>query len=71
MRTAHKAFRSFEAERMPVVKLGKSGWNDEQKAAFLRRRRARNFLILAALGGFCLMVYLIALVKLHEYGQMW
>ncbi len=63
--------RDYERERMPRVTLGKAQWSDEQKAEFMRRRRARNFLLLAALGGFCLIVYVIALVKLHEYGQMW
>jgi len=62
---------SLDTDRMPRVELGKSDWTDAQRAEFLRRRRARNYLLLAALGGFCLMIYGIALVKLHEYGQMW
>lgn len=46
-------------------------WEPEQKAEFLRRRRARNYLLLAALGGFCLMIYMITLVKLLEHGAIW
>jgi hypothetical protein len=58
-------------DRMPRVEITEGHWSDEQKAEFLRRRRARNYLLLAALGGFCLIIYVIAMVKLHEYGQMW
>ena len=54
--------------RMPRTELGKSNWTDEQRAEFLRRRRGRNFLLLGALS---VMIYGIAVVKLHEYGQMW
>ncbi|WP_298224446.1 hypothetical protein [Acidocella sp.] len=61
----------YEKDRMPRVEIAESHWSDEQKAEFLRRRRARNFLLLAALGGFCLIIYVIAMVKLHEYGRMW
>lgn len=46
-------------------------WDDEQKAEFLRRRRARNYVLLAALGGLCLIVYIITLVKMHQYGLTW
>ena len=60
-----------DIDRMPRTELGKSNWTDEQRDEFLRRRRGRNFLLLAALGGISLMIYGIALVKLHEYGQMW
>ncbi|MGO9818473.1 MAG: hypothetical protein ACLPJJ_07425 [Acidocella sp.] len=56
---------------MPHTKLGQPNWTDEQRAEFIRRRRGRNFLLLAALAAFCLMIYGIAIVKLHEYGQMW
>lgn len=58
-------------DRMPRTELGKAGWSDEQRAEFLRRRRGRNLLLLAALAGFSVMIYGIAIVKLHEYGQMW
>ncbi|MDE2319495.1 MAG: hypothetical protein KGK02_07330 [Rhodospirillales bacterium] len=61
----------YANDRMPRVEIVESHWSDEQKVEFLRRRRARNFLLLAALGGFCLIIYVIAMVKLHEYGQMW
>ena len=56
---------------MPRTELGQPNWTDEQRAEFIRRRRGRNFLLLAALAAFCLMIYGIAIVKLHEYGQMW
>jgi hypothetical protein len=46
-------------------------WTPEMLAEFKRRRRGRNYLLLAVLGGFCLVIYAIACVKLHEYGQMW
>lgn len=59
------------SDRMPRTELGKADWSDEQRAEFLRRRRARNWLLLAALAAFCVMIYGIAIVKLHEYGQMW
>ncbi len=71
MMAAAKKDADYAKDRMPRVELTESQWSDEQKAEFLRRRRARNFLLLAALGGFCLMIYVIAMVKLHEYGQMW
>jgi len=57
--------------RMPRTELGKSNWTDEQRAEFLRRRRGRNFLLLGALAVLSMMIYGIAMVKLHEYGQMW
>lgn len=50
------------------MKLVQPLWDDAQKAEFLRRRRARNYLLLAALAGFGLMIYLITLVKLHGAG---
>lgn len=62
---------NYNKDRMPIVEIVESHWSDEQKAEFLRRRRARNFLLLAALGGFSMIIYVIAMVKLHEYGQMW
>lgn len=60
-----------DLDRMPRTELEKSNWTDEQRAEFLRRRRGRNWLLLAALGGVSAMIYGIALVKLHEFGQMW
>ncbi len=58
-------------DRMPHAELGQANWTPEERAEFLRRRRARNWLILAALTGFCVIIYGIAIVKLREYGQMW
>ena len=63
--------QGYAKDAMPSVEIVESHWSDEQKAEFLRRRRARNYLLLATLGGFCLIIYAIAMVKLHEYGQMW
>lgn len=60
-----------DLDRMPVVTLSPSDWTPEERAEFLRRRRARNGVLLAAVGGFALMIYIIAMIKLHEYGQMW
>ena len=60
-----------DLDRMPRAELGQAEWTPEERAEFLRRRRARNWLILAALAAFCVMIYGIAIVKLHEYGQMW
>ena len=71
MMAAVQKDEDYANDRMPRVEIVESHWSDEQKAEFLRRRRARNFLLLAALGGFCLIIYVIAMVKLHEYGQMW
>jgi hypothetical protein len=59
------------SDHMPKVEAVKSDWSPAERAEFMRRRRGRNLLLLAALGGFCLLIYAIALVKLHEYGQMW
>jgi len=58
-------------EKMPRTELAPSSWTPAERAEFIRRRRGRNLLLLAALGGFCAVIYAIALVKLHEYGQMW
>jgi hypothetical protein len=60
-----------DPDRMPVVHLGESGWSDEERAEFLRRRKGRNRLLLAALAAFAFIIYVIAMIKLHEYGQMW
>ncbi|HEY1856226.1 hypothetical protein [Acidocella sp.] len=59
------------ADRMPRTELVATNWTAAERAEFIRRRRGRNFLLLAALGGFCLVIYAVALVKLHEYGTMW
>ncbi len=59
------------AEPMPRTELGEAHWTPAERAEFMRRRRGRNILLLVALGGFCLVIYTIALVKLHEYGAMW
>jgi hypothetical protein len=58
-------------DKMPVTEIMESNWTPAERAEFSRRRRARNYLLLAALGGFCILIYAIAIVKLHEYGQMW
>ena len=59
------------SDRMPKVTATEADWTPEMRAEFNRRRRGRNWALLAALGGFCLLIYAIALVKLHEYGTMW
>jgi len=58
-------------DKMPVNELVGSNWTPAERAEFMRKRRGRNILLLIALGGFCLLIYAIAIVKLHEYGQMW
>lgn len=60
-----------DSDGMPRVKLGKANWTEEQRAEFLRRRRGRNWLLFAALAAFSMMIYAIAIIKLHEFGQMW
>jgi len=60
-----------DLDRMPRTELKESNWTPEERTEFLRRRRGRNWLLLAALGAFSMMIYGIALVKLHEFGQMW
>ena len=59
------------AEPMPRMELGDTHWTPAERAEFMRRRRSRNVLLLVALGGFCLVIYGIALVKLYEYGTLW
>jgi hypothetical protein len=59
------------SDRMPKTIAVDAHWTPEMLAEFNRRRRGRNYLLLAALGGFCLLIYAISCVKLHEYGQMW
>jgi hypothetical protein len=61
----------MSADPMPRTEAFPSDWTPEMQAEYKRRRSGRNVLLLAALGGFCVIIYMIALVKLHEYGQMW
>ncbi|MDE8347528.1 MAG: hypothetical protein POH28_15345 [Acidocella sp.] len=63
--------RLDEFDAMPRPELVESDWSPEQRAVYLRGQRMRNWMLLAAMGGFCLLIYAIAIVKLHEYGQMW
>jgi hypothetical protein len=56
---------------MPKTVATPSGWSPEVMAEYKRRRRGRNIALLVVLGGVCLIIYAIALVKLHEYGAMW
>ncbi len=60
-----------DLDAMPRVELTKAAWTDAERAEFMRRRRGRNLLILLALSGVSLMIYGIAIVKLHEFGAMW
>ena len=60
-----------EFDAMPRAEITENPWTPEQRAAFVSARCGRNWLLLAVLGGFCLIIYAIALVKLHEYGRMW
>lgn len=60
-----------DPDRMPRTELGQANWTDAERAEFLRRRKGRNWLLLAALAAFSVMIYGIAIIKLHEYGQMW
>jgi hypothetical protein len=59
------------AKPSPRPQLAAAGWSEEQRAEFLRRRRGRNLLLLAALAGVSLMIFAIALVKLHGLGRVW
>jgi hypothetical protein len=59
------------AEPMPRTELGETHWTPAERAEFMRRRRGRNVALLVALGGVCLVIYAIVIVKLHEYGTMW
>ena len=56
---------------VPRTELETVHWTPAERAEFLRRRRGRNILLLVALGGLCLVLYAIVMVKLHEYGTMW
>jgi len=58
-------------DAMPKTVATPSGWSPEVMAEYKRRRRGRNIALLVVLGGVCLIIYAIALVKLHEYGAMW
>jgi hypothetical protein len=58
-------------DKIPKTIPTPSGWTPAMVAEFERRRRGRNRALLGALGGFCIIIYIIAIVKLHEYGQMW
>ena len=59
------------SDQMPKVVATENDWTPEMRATFSRRRRGRNYALLAALAGFCLLIYAIAIVKLHAYGRMW
>jgi hypothetical protein len=53
------------------MKAQREDWPPEAIAEFKRRQRSRNLALLVVLVGFCLLIYAVAVVKLHEYGQMW
>lgn len=53
-----------------LMRVVKQPWTSEQKTEFLRRRRARNYVLLAALCGLGLIIYVVTVVKLHEYGAV-
>jgi hypothetical protein len=59
------------SDKMPQVVPTASNWTPEMVTEYKRRRRGRNYALLAALGGFAIVIYAIAIVKLHEYGHMW
>ena len=59
------------SDQLPKYELTEHHWTPQEQEEFKRRRRFRNYLLLAALGGFALLIYAIAIVKLHEYGRMW
>lgn len=65
------AYRAIATDGMPKVELTENQWTEAELAEFKRRRKGRNVVLLAALGGFCLLIYAIAIVKLHIYGAMW
>ncbi|HQT88844.1 MAG TPA: hypothetical protein PK677_09885 [Acidiphilium sp.] len=46
-------------------------WSPEMQAEFSRRRRSRNWALLAFLVGLCLLIYAIAVAKLYYTGRMW
>ncbi len=53
------------------MRIEEENWSPEMIAEFRRRQRGRNWALLAVLAGFCVVIYAVAVVKLHEYGQMW
>lgn len=53
------------------MKPDRDKWPPELVAEFKRRQRGRNWALLAALVAFCVIIYAVAVVKLHETGQMW
>jgi hypothetical protein len=55
----------------PAPRVERENWSPEMVAEFKRRQRGRNWALLAVLAGFCIIIYAVAVVKLHEYGQMW
>ncbi len=60
-----------EFDTMPRVEIVESDWTPAERELYTKRRTGRNWLLLAAMGGFCVLIYVIAVVKLHEYGRMW
>lgn len=52
------------------MRVVKQHWTSEQRAEFLRRRRARNYALLGILLGLCLIIYVVTFVKLHEFGAV-
>ncbi len=53
------------------MRVEHENWSPEMVAEFKRRQRGRNWALLGVLAGFCVLIYAVAVVKLHEYGQMW
>jgi hypothetical protein len=53
------------------MRVEQENWSPEMVAEFKRRQRGRNRALFAVLAGFCVLIYAVAVVKLHEYGQMW
>lgn len=51
--------------------MSSKDWSDEERREFYRRRRGRNWALLAALVGLCGLIYAVAVVKLYHAGQMW
>ncbi|HQT60684.1 MAG TPA: hypothetical protein PLV07_04805 [Acidiphilium sp.] len=46
-------------------------WSPEARQEFYRRRRGRNWALLAALIALCGLLYAVSVVKLYHAGQMW
>jgi hypothetical protein len=53
------------------MRLEHENWPPAMVAEFKRRQRGRNWALLGVLVGFCVLIYAVAVVKLHEYGQRW